>query len=287
MSYADFITLLFATFTALYALSKSDADKSKAMAESMRISFGAPANTLIPMSSLDFKAVPSDKPGPSPAGKGKSKVKKQATKEDLESTKSALESMLMSRKLLDAVQVEVTDRGLVISLKEAGFFESGKSEMKWSAYPILGEIAQSLAEYRNPVRVEGHTDNVPIRTRTFPSNWELSTSRATEVVRIMANRFGFEPQMLSAVGYAEFRPVFSNATAEGRARNRRVDLVVLNVEAEKAEAPTEPKESMRASSAGEVSAPNESTDEAAAEAQPTARPGDAMHPALDDWTGSQ
>lgn len=283
MSYADFITLLFATFTALYALSKSDADKSKAMAESMRISFGAPANTLIPMSSLDFKAVPSDKPGPSPAGKGKSKVKKQATKEDMESTKGALESMLMSRKLLDAVQVEVTDRGLVISLKEAGFFESGKSEMKWSAYPILGEIAQSLAEYRNPVRVEGHTDNVPIRTRTFPSNWELSTSRATEVVRIMANRFGFEPQMLSAVGYAEFRPAFSNATTEGRARNRRVDLVVLNLEAEKAEAPTETKESIRSSSAGAEAAP----DEAAVEAQPSTRPGDAMHPALEDWTGSQ
>jgi chemotaxis protein MotB len=293
VSYADFITLLFATFTALYALSKSDADKSKAMAESMRISFGAPANTLIPMASIDFKAVPSDKPGASPAGKGKAKVKKQATQEDLENTKGALESILMTRKLLDAVQLEITDRGLVISLREAGFFESGKSEMKWSAYPILGEIAQSLSEYRNPVRVEGHTDTIPIRTRTFPSNWELSSGRATEVVRILSSRFGMEPTRLSAVSYAEFRPAFSNATAAGRSRNRRVDLVVVNADAERSEAPAMPQESIPS----HLETPDETSHSAAGPtasdangANPHQTPihgDDKYHPALEDWTGSQ
>ncbi len=290
VSYADFITLLFATFTALYALSKSDADKSKAMAESMRISFGSPANTLIPMSSLDFKAVPSDKPGPSPAGKGG--PKREATKADMENVKSQLQTMLMTRKLLDAVNVDVTDRGLVISLKESGFFESGKSEMKWDAYPLLGEIAANLAEYRNPVRVEGHTDTVPMRTRTFPSNWELSSARATEVVRLLSGRFGMDPKRFSAVGYAEFRPVFSNATPSGRARNRRVDLVVLNSESERAEAPGETTESIPSNLGAEAfSKPDEnnfdpSNQEDSEGHAPNSKSDPAYHPALDDWSGS-
>jgi len=295
VSYADFITLLFATFTALYALSRSDVDKAKQLAESLRISFGTNGTQMVPMASLDFKAVPSDHPGPTPGSKGKGEGKKQADRNDLENVKGKVESMLMTRKLLDDVKVEVTDRGLVISLKEAGFFESGKAEMKWDAYPILGEIAQSLEEYRNPIRVEGHTDNIPMRSYTYPSNWELSSGRATEVVRLLTGRFGMDSERFSAVGYAEFRPAYSNETAAGRARNRRVDLVVLTAKAETAEAPTEPEETQARQAphtaeknGGAVNSTHSEKDDAMSEAElpasPSRRP--EYHPALDDWTGS-
>jgi chemotaxis protein MotB len=115
--------------------------------------------------------------------------------------------------------------GLVISLHEAGFFASGSSEVRPSSMDLLTRLAASLPS--GPLRVEGHTDNVPIHTAQFASNWELSTARATTIARLLLDHPNIHPGNLSAAGYAEFHPVASNATEAGRAQNRRVDIILL------------------------------------------------------------
>jgi chemotaxis protein MotB len=118
--------------------------------------------------------------------------------------------------------------GLVISLREFGFFDSGSVTIKPAALPALDRIASLLAIRTCRLRIEGHTDNVPIHTSQISSNWELSTARSTELVRLLIQRYRFSPERLSAAGYAEYHPIASNATVQGRAQNRRVDLVILS-----------------------------------------------------------
>jgi chemotaxis protein MotB len=120
---------------------------------------------------------------------------------------------------------------LVVSLREFGFFDSGSASIKAGALPALDRIASILAIRTCNLRIEGHTDNIPIHTAQMASNWELSTGRATELVRQLIVRYGFPPERLSAAGYAQYHPVASNVTAQGRAQNRRVDLVILPVQA--------------------------------------------------------
>jgi chemotaxis protein MotB len=115
--------------------------------------------------------------------------------------------------------------GLVISLQEAGFFDSGAAEIRSSALPVLDRIADVLPQ--TAVRVEGHTDNVPIHTGQFASNWELSSARASSIARLLLVHDNVHAELLSVAGYAEFHPAADNGTSEGRARNRRVDLVLL------------------------------------------------------------
>ena len=234
VSYADFITLLFATFTALYALSRSDMDKAKAVAQSMRYYFGSATSNMIPQEALDVQMIPADKPKPVD-GDTSSAPRKQAGKEDFEQMKHNLEEYLITKGMLSKVQVDIQERGLVVSLKEAGFFESGKTEVKPESYGVLAEVAAELSKYRNGLRVEGHTDNVPIRSRTYPSNWELSSTRATNVLRLLADRYRVSADRISATGYGEHRPAYPNDTPAGRSRNRRVDLVILSAAAEKTE----------------------------------------------------
>lgn len=233
VSYADFITLLFATFTALYALSKSDADKAKAVADSMREAFGTGTPQMLTMEAPTNTGIPSKNHRPA-QGKSKEK-KKKAGKEEFEQMKDEIEDYLMTKGALNKVQIDVQERGLRVSMKEGGFFESGKADVKKEAYAILSELASKLVKYNNQLRVEGHTDNVPMRSRTFPSNWELSSARATNVTRVLSEKFGVPADKMSAVGYGEHRPVFPNDTEAGRSRNRRVDLVVLSSSSEGAE----------------------------------------------------
>ncbi|HLP41977.1 MAG TPA: flagellar motor protein MotB, partial [Fibrobacteria bacterium] len=182
VSYADFITLLFATFTALYALSKSDVDKAKAVAEGMRDAFGTGTPQILTMDAPYANGIPSkqaregEKNPARGRQKGQGDKKQQAGKEEFEKIKNELEQYLMTKGSLQKVQIDVQERGLKVSMKEAGFFESGKAEVQEDSYPLLAELAQKLSKYNNHLRVEGHTDNVPIRSRNFPSNWELSSS---------------------------------------------------------------------------------------------------------------
>ncbi len=238
ISYADFITLLFATFVALYALSKSDANKAQIVAESMRISFGSQDGKMIPQEAFNPQAVPSSHPKPIPGDTSipsPPQPRKEAGKEQFDEIKKEVEEYLMTKGMLNKVSVDVQERGLVMSLKEAGFFESGKADVQEESYQVLQEIAKKISQYRNPVRVEGHTDNVPIHSRTYPTNWELSSTRATNMARVLTDKFGVPPGKVSATGYGEHRPTSENDTPAGRARNRRVDLVLLSSQAEKSE----------------------------------------------------
>jgi len=146
-----------------------------------------------------------------------------------------IETKLVQERFQDKVKFKQDKRGLVISLVEAGFFNPGEAEIKGSSLKIVDSIAQSILPIRNQIRVEGHTDNTPIHNIRFPSNWELSTARATNVIAYLTANYAFSPLRLSAAGYGEFRPVASNNQAEGRAANRRVDIVILNEAAERQE----------------------------------------------------
>jgi chemotaxis protein MotB len=125
------------------------------------------------------------------------------------------------------VALRVGREGLVVSLREVGFFDSGSAEVRLKSEPSVARIAKVLEAGPFYVRIEGHTDNVPIHTSRFQSNWELSTARATEMIKLFIARYEFPPENLSAAGFGEFHPVATNGTAEGRALNRRVDIVVV------------------------------------------------------------
>jgi chemotaxis protein MotB len=127
-----------------------------------------------------------------------------------------------------SVSVTATSEGIVVSLREIGFFSSGSTVFEPDAKNTLGSFIKVIAPYQLRIRIEGHTDNVPIHTKKFDSNWELSTARATEIIKLFIAQYGVSPDRLSASGYGEYYPVAPNDTPEGRAKNRRVDLVVLS-----------------------------------------------------------
>jgi chemotaxis protein MotB len=132
----------------------------------------------------------------------------------------------------------IDKRGLVIRVPEAFFFHSGEASIRAEFTPILNALGKSLAKIPNHIRIEGHTDSIPIRNAQFPSNWELSTTRATSIVRYLLTHHAINPGKISATGYGEFRPIAANKTPDGRMQNRRVDVVVLSTK----EGETEPPE---------------------------------------------
>lgn len=243
VSYADFITLLFAVFVVLYAMGQSDKKKVEEVMQAIQQSFGmatagatAPKVNVIP--SQTITVIPSLKPEikVAPIGRARSgQAKARAEEKDFRQIKSAVEAYLVKQGAQNKVTLEITRRGLIVSLKEAGFFNSGQANIKPEAYELINTIAEVMTQYNNPLRLEGHTDNVPISTGQFPSNWELSTARATNGLKYLLKNFDVDANKISATGYAEFRPIADNATTEGRAKNRRVDLVMLSGDAEKGE----------------------------------------------------
>jgi len=232
VSYADFITLMFAVFAMMYSLSVVDAKKFKTAAESLRAAFnGAPPADLRTAGTVAFN----DKSNPPTAAQPGA-----GGLVDLKAVRAQLQDRLA--KAIGANQVEMTmdHRGLVISIREAGSFPTSQAELSPIAQGILAEIGLALANVGNSVRIEGHTDDVPIHTDRFASNWELSTTRATTVVRFMIERANIPPKRLSAAGYAEFMPRVPAGSEAARARNRRVDLIVLSPPTQAAEEPVAP-----------------------------------------------
>jgi chemotaxis protein MotB len=236
VSYADFITLLFAVFVTLYAMSQTDKKKVEEVVASMRDSFGysttSPASKPSVIESGTISVIPSMR---KLAQVSKGRVKSKGGEKDFKATKASIEAYLMKARAQDKVSVTITQRGLVVSLKEAGFFDSGSATLKQSSHALLNDVVESLTSYSNAIRVEGHTDNVPISSQAFPSNWELSTSRATHVVQYLIKQDDFDPANVSAAGYGEYRPVADNDSDEGRMKNRRVDLVLLSEQGERSE----------------------------------------------------
>lgn len=133
------------------------------------------------------------------------------------------------------IEVHQQDRGIVITFRDSVLFEPGSAELTPTAKATLSQLVETLRADNHPIRVEGHTDTTPISTPQFPSNWELSTSRATNIVKYLVHDHHFDPSRLSAMGYGEFRPVANNSTIEGKQKNRRVDIVILSGEGAKQE----------------------------------------------------
>jgi chemotaxis protein MotB len=236
VSYADFITLLFAVFVTLYAMSQTDKQKVEQVAASYRSAFGLTVGTSSGkpsiMNKTDLMPIPSMKPSMKNPEKPKKTAedgtaKIQATKKEFKEILISIEKFLVTQNAADKVNIEITRRGLVVSLKEAGFFDSGSAAVNPASFGLVAKIAESLLPYSNPISFEGHTDNIPMRSSAFPSNWELSTARATNLAHFFLDRHGFAPQKISVTGYGEYRPVADNNSDAGRKQNRRVDIVLM------------------------------------------------------------
>jgi chemotaxis protein MotB len=222
VSYADFITLLFAFFVVLYAFAKADQKKQVEVAAAINSALNS--MSIMPSESKSKSTNPAE---PMNAFLNAEAVSPAKAKDDLEQMRHQLIQTLSKQISQQSISVEMTREGLVISLREAGFFSSGSAMPRPESLPVLREIADKLNRSPYDMRVEGHTDNVPIHTAEFDTNWELSSARATHIARIFLELKAITPDRLSAAGFAEFHPVASNDTAEGRGKNRRVDLVIL------------------------------------------------------------
>jgi chemotaxis protein MotB len=221
VSYADFITLLFAFFTVLYASSTLDTKKLAMVGDSFQAVFAGPPMDTVrnvePRSTL-LPAMPT-------------------LPQDLSRVKGLLAHDLTVEIAEGRVTLEQDQRGLVISIRETGSFAIGRAELPPESKALFATLGARLAAIPHAVRVEGHTDDVPIHTQRYQSNWQLSTARATEVVAFLIQDANIDPARLSAAGYAEFHPRTTNDTPDNRARNRRVDLVILNPATQSAEEP--------------------------------------------------
>lgn len=227
VSYADFITLLFAFFVVLYASAQVDNKKIVQMSAAIKGGF----------QELGVFSGTGDGTGPGSA-EAKAEVHQPSSVSSAEGEGGAGRDVgLLRRELEQAlgeeikkheIQMRLTPEGLVVSLSEVGFFDSGEAKLLPEGEPTLTRIATVLNRHGFQIRVEGHTDNVPIHTANFKSNWELSTARATEVVSILVERYHLDPRLISAAGYSEYRPITANDSDEGRKTNRRVDLVVVS-----------------------------------------------------------
>jgi chemotaxis protein MotB len=230
VSYADFITLLFAFFVVLYASSRADQRKQSQIAHSIESAFQALG--LFPSSpaAQDRTPVPTAPQEPlKPVNVvlGDDLSVSPAVQQDLRQLQSQMSGLLANQIAAHSAALKLGRDGLVISLRESGFYDSGSSIPHLQSQATLHRIAGTLARSPYDLRIEGHTDNVPIHTSQFDSNWELSTARATELAKLFIVEDGLAPGRISAAGYAEYHPVASNDTPEGRSQNRRVDIIVL------------------------------------------------------------
>jgi chemotaxis protein MotB len=241
VSYADFITLLFAFFVVLYSSAQVDQRKAGRLAMAIQVAFQEmgvfrTSNTKIPLQDDDampFQKVQQVENTQRTADLArivdpmKGALASAAQAQSLEETRALIEKALHPEIQRREVTMTVRREGLVVSLKEMGFFDSGSATIRPDALNAITRLAAVLKQRPDNLRVEGHTDNVPIHTPRFSSNWELSTARATDMIRLLITQFGLPPERLSAAGYGEFHPVASNSTVAGRAQNRRLDIVVL------------------------------------------------------------
>jgi chemotaxis protein MotB len=246
VSYADFITLLFAFFVVMFA--SSQGNKASQVSASVRSAldegkFTSAISTALgrgkhEADKIPVKAEPSkthENPPPAPPTPPSAPTGAPAPKADLTKSLAKLQLNLAVELNSGKVQVRLDDRGLTISLREAAFFASGDAAVQPSSLPTLQKIAAVVADLPNSVRLEGHTDARPIHNSRFRSNWDLSTARAIAMLELLQTRFQIPTARLAVAGYAENSPTDTNDTEEGRAHNRRVDLVVLSAQGMKSE----------------------------------------------------
>lgn len=231
ISYADFITLLFATFVVLYALSQTDFKGFKMLEASMKQAFEAPSI---------MQGSPGLMPDAADSIFNMQKADSMITPLMMEYMSQRYEDQAMQEIVNDInqevkngdikdVDVYQTDRGIVIRLHGNYLFKQGSAELTPAAKVELQKVGAVIAKkfILHNIRVEGHTDNQPQHTVMYPSNWELSSARSSAIIRFFISEFGFMPGIFSAVGFADTRPLTSNKTGSGQAKNRRVELLIL------------------------------------------------------------
>ncbi|MFL5826443.1 MAG: flagellar motor protein MotB [Thermoleophilaceae bacterium] len=242
LTYADMITLLMALFMVLFSMAQVNTSKFEALKQSLQeafsgkvISGGRSIQTTGSNDTQTDKATPEP---PIPAiqpqiqSKQDQQLKQSGKTEDDEfkRLKRQIDQYAKAHHLSKQIETVISRRGLVVRLlTDRVLFDPGQAQLKIQASPILGRLSQVLkAEGRHPIMVDGHTDNVPIQSAQFPTNWELSTARASTVVRYFI-RAGVPQSRLGAAGYADLHPVASNSSENGRSRNRRVEVVLLRL----------------------------------------------------------
>lgn len=225
VSYADFITLMFAFFVVMFASSQADKQKVATISEAVTeaLEKGSIPAKVQEMLSKEQKQK-------KPAQGGLHDLKAESKPNELTPVMEHLTKELASEIQTGKLQVSLESRGLVISLKEAAFFPTGDATVAKDAYNTIGKLAETIVGLPNPVRLEGHTDSVPIHNDRFASNWELSAARSIAMLRLFTERFRVPTGRLAVVGFAETIAVDSNETPDGRARNRRVDVTILTSE---------------------------------------------------------
>lgn len=217
VSYADFITLLFAFFVVMYSISSINEGKYKVLSDSLTGVFNQPDRSI--------KPIPVGEERPRTSQPDDSAMDDPSSDSTLQSIASSVREAFGELIQADQLTVRGNEMWIEIELSSSLLFPSGDAIPNNQAFDIIEKVAKILAPYQNPVKVEGFTDNLPIQTAQYPTNWELSAARAASIVRMLAME-GVDPSRLAVVGYGEFQPVADNATAEGRARNRRVVLVI-------------------------------------------------------------
>ena len=241
VSYADLVTLLFAFFVVMFASTQTDHTRAKQISEGVEKALKAgstpPKIAAILGGTIDDK------------GRGNAMLKGPALPpptakveplKDLAAAATLLRSVLQQQIKDGAVDVRVEERGVIIGLNSAVFFSTGDDTVDPSVYPTLKAVAGILNRLPNAIRLEGHTDSIPISTPRFPSNWELSAARSIAMLRLFNDLFHVEHARMAVVGYADTASLASNDTEEGRRRNRRVDIVIVSESALRAEARQNP-----------------------------------------------
>ncbi len=248
LPYSDLMTLLLAVFIVLFAVSKVDETKAEKVAEAFREGMMSGSEGIL--SGVGGSFVPHHSEGAeeeTPQNEGTENSGTDTTQQganvsqdeleeflgttelgNLEELKSKLEVMFKNEDLTTDITTSIDKRGLIISLNNAILFESGSAEIKPQNEFTLIKIAKIINTLDNYIRIEGHTDNLPIHSAVYPSNWELSTARAASVVRLFINECNVSPEKVVAVGYGEYKPITDNSTKEKRAKNRRIDIIVLS-----------------------------------------------------------
>ena len=260
VSYADFITLLFAFFVVMYSVSSVNEGKYRVLSDTLESAFqakqsnttvtpvGQPARSLVPLPGAALPAGKSEKSSDitvneledaaAQSGNAAKRIGNQSQTQDAGAVTAALNEKLAELVKKKLIEVTRGDGWVNVEMKSNILFDSGSAKLSAEARPMLAEVAGALVGFANPLQVRGYTDNKPINTLAYPSNWELSAARAASVVHLFSD-LNIDPKRMSAVGFSEYHPKADNATAEGRQQNRRV---VIRISATKAGVPAPPED---------------------------------------------
>lgn len=235
LSYSDFITLLMIFFIIMYASSTMDKKKWVQIQSSFALTLGGGKNVIDPSQQLANTTDLNNASAPSKTADNKPQPTEDASQKQIENEqnemqkiKEQLDKYLSDNGIRTGVITEITERGLQVSLSDTVLFDSGSANIKTDSISKLVQIGKIINQMDNYIRIEGHTDNVPISTAQFKSNWELSVIRATTVTELLIEKSLISPNKISPAGYGDTRPIADNSTDQGRSKNRRVNIILLS-----------------------------------------------------------